>query len=153
MTSAHTKTMNIKPEKAPSSAPWRKTLPVLFLSASLVACGGGGSSSDPTPTANPPPPPPPPPTTVSPKNGQSLWTQALGSNGGACANCHGATPSQNISKIWNASGTAADQGSPGAIGTGISNNSGGMSQFRSVSTTDLADIASYINAVRYNKPI
>jgi mono/diheme cytochrome c family protein len=130
----------------------RASLPLLYLSltATLVACGGGSSSPAPVP---PPPPPPPPPVAANPKNGQTLWNQALGSNGGKCANCHGATPSANISKIWNASGTAADQGNPSAIADGINRSSTGMSEFSVVSGDKLTDIAAYINAVRYNKPI
>jgi hypothetical protein len=56
-----------------------------------------------------------------------------------------------MAKIWNASGTAADQGEPASIRRGIQGNSGGMGFFSGMSDADLADIAAYVNAVRFGK--
>jgi uncharacterized protein (DUF1800 family) len=155
----------IKPENAP--APVYKSVPLMFLAATLVACGGGNKDATtnttpptatapapgPVPAPAPTPTPTPAPATPNPANGKVLWTQSLGKNGAACANCHGGAPTTNMSKIWNASGTSADSGNPQAIGTGINNDSGGMSTFSAVSAANLIDIAAYVNAVRYAKPV
>jgi hypothetical protein len=71
----------------------------------------------------------------------------------ACASCHGAKPDTDMAKIWNASGTSADQGEPGSIRRGIQGNAGGMGFFSGMSDPDLADIAAYVNAVRYGKQL
>jgi hypothetical protein len=67
--------------------------------------------------------------------------------------CHGAAPDTDVSKIWNASGTSGDQGVPGAIRRGINAGSGGMGMYSAVSDADLADMAAYVNAVRYGKSL
>lgn len=80
---------------------------------------------------------------ADPGRGKTLWS--------SCSSCHGATPATNISKSWNASGTAADQGNASSILKGI-NSEPTMSMFKGVlSTTDQSDLAAYINAVRYGK--
>lgn len=80
---------------------------------------------------------------ADPGRGKTLWS--------SCSSCHGATPATNVSKSWNASGTAANQGDGNSILRGI-NNEPTMGMFKGVlSTTDLNDLAAYINAVRYNK--
>ena len=58
----------------------------------------------------------------------------------------------NIRKIWSASGTLSDQGFPGAISAGI-NTQRDMSEFSGSTDTGLANLAAYINAIRYDKPI
>lgn len=88
------------------------------------------------------------PRGISSLNGQALWTTT---SPVACASCHGSKPDTDMAKIWNASGTAADQGEPGSIRRGIQGNSGGMGFFSGMSDPDLADIAAYVNAIRYGK--
>jgi cytochrome c553 len=90
---------------------------------------------------------------ADPLNGQSLYKNTTLGGGLACSSCHGATPNTNNQLIWNASGTTLNQGVPSAISKGISANAGGMGVFSAVSAADLADMAAYINAVRYGKPI
>jgi hypothetical protein len=95
------------------------------------------------------------PRAVSPLNGQALWAATIGSAGGSCANCHGATKPDvvsNLLKINNAMGTAADQGAPATIRRGIQSLSQ-MLEFAAVSDADLADIAAYVNAVKWAKPL
>jgi hypothetical protein len=58
----------------------------------------------------------------------------------------------NLLKINNAMGTAADQGAPETIRRGIQNLSQ-MLEFAAVSDADLADIAAYVNAVKWGKPL
>ena len=96
--------------------------------------------------------PAPTPTGPSASRGATLWTRSLGSQGYACMDCHGSTPNANFSQIWNASGTRASQGDPATITRAIQSNQGGlMFQFDVVSATDLADLAAYVNAMRYGK--
>ncbi len=146
--------LRIKPEKAPAY----KALPLMFLAATLVACGGGNKDAATTPTPptstaqTPTPVPVPPPAAANPLRGKTLWTMSLGTNGGACASCHGGVP-MNISNLWKASGTAADQGDASVIRSAITSKLGGMEQFAAVNGTDLIDIAAYINAVRYSKAV
>jgi cytochrome c553 len=92
---------------------------------------------------------------ADPLNGQALYkSTAISTNKAqACSQCHGATPNTNNQLIWNASGTAANQGVASAITKGISGNAGGMGVFSIATATELADIAAYINAVRYGKAI
>jgi hypothetical protein len=60
---------------------------------------------------------------------------------------------QDVSKILNAAGTASDKGAPDTIRRGINANSGGMGTYVAISDADLADVAAYVNAVRYGKPL
>lgn len=93
------------------------------------------------------------PAGPSSQRGSTLWNTALGSLDYACADCH-FNPRQNFSNIWNASGTAASSGNPTAITQAIAANQGGlMFQFDTVSATDLADIAAYVNASRFSKAL
>ncbi len=98
---------------------------------------------------------PPAPRTVSSQNGKTLWTAFIGSGGGSCADCHGAAKpdvANNLLKINNAAGTAANQGDPGAIRRGILSVKT-MAEFSIVSDADLADIAAYINATSFTKTL
>lgn len=79
---------------------------------------------------------------ADPGRGKTLW--------GSCSSCHGATPASNVAKSWNASGTASDQGNGASISKGIANESM-MAMFKGMSTTDINDLAAYINAARYKK--
>ncbi len=82
---------------------------------------------------------------ADPGRGKTLWS--------SCSSCHGATPATNVSKSWNASGTAANQGDASSILRGI-NSEPTMSMFKGVlSTADQSDLAAYINAARYNKSV
>jgi cytochrome c553 len=92
------------------------------------------------------------PRGVSSLNGESLWTTL---SPASCAGCHGAKPDADLKKIWNASGTAAanDKGTPASIRSGINNPATGMGMYSAASDADLADIAAYVNAVRYGKPL
>jgi mono/diheme cytochrome c family protein len=108
----------------------------------------GATTAPGTTTAPAPTPAPAGPRGISSLNGQALWSAI---SPVACASCHGAKPDTDMAKIWNASGTAADQGEPGSIRRGIQGNAGGMGFFSGVSDPDLADIAAYVNAVRYGK--
>lgn len=58
-----------------------------------------------------------------------------------------------MAKIWNASGSTGDKGNPASIRAGISANSGGMGMYSAASDADLADIAAFVNAVRYGKTL
>lgn len=117
------------------------------------ACRVFPDSCAPAPTPTPTPAPTPAPASPSAARGSVLWTQTQGTQF-ACMDCHGSTPRANFSQIWNASGTASSQGDPSAIVRGIQANSGGaMGLYASVSSADLADIAAYINATRYGKPL
>jgi hypothetical protein len=55
-------------------------------------------------------------------------------------------------KIVNSAGTVANQGDPASIRRGII-NARTMNEFSTVSDADLADLAAYVNAVRYTKPL
>jgi mono/diheme cytochrome c family protein len=139
-----------------SALPRRLALAVagLGVALALTACGGGSSSPPAsTPAPAPSPSPAPAPVTGDPARGRTLWTAQVGSQQGACAQCHGSVPSSNIQGIWNASGTANDRGNPAVISAAISRNTGGMGQFNALTAQQVADIAAYVNAVRYNKPI
>jgi hypothetical protein len=95
------------------------------------------------------------PRGISSVNGEVLWRALLGSNNGACIDCHGAPKPDvvsNLLKINNAAGTAADQGTPSAIRRGIQNVRS-MNEFAAVTDADLADIAAYVNATLYAKPL
>lgn len=91
-------------------------------------------------------------TAADPARGQMLWNKPGLSGVNMCSDCHGVTPSNNVSRVWNASGTRSDQGAPfvirGAIGTQRD-----MFEFSDLTDTDLVDLAAYINAVRYGKAI
>lgn len=89
---------------------------------------------------------------ADPSRGQMLWNRPGSSGINMCSDCHGTTPAGNVSRIWNASGTAADQGLPSVIRQAIGSQRE-MAEFSTLSSTDLDDLASYINAVRYNKAI
>jgi cytochrome c553 len=95
------------------------------------------------------------PRVISPANGDLLWRKSLGSSRGACIDCHGDPKPDvvnNLLKINNTMGTAADQGVPSAIRRGIQTSSQ-MAEFAAVSDADLADLAAYVNAVKYAKPL
>jgi hypothetical protein len=95
------------------------------------------------------------PRAISPANGDLLWRKSLGSSRGACIDCHGDPKPDvvnNLLKINNAMGTAADQGVPSAIRRGIQTSSQ-MAEFAAVSDADLADLAAYVNAIKYGKPL
>jgi cytochrome c553 len=95
------------------------------------------------------------PRAISPANGDLLWRKSLGSSRGACIDCHGVPKPDvvnNLLKINNAMGTAADQGVPSAIRRGIQTSSQ-MAEFAAVSDADLADLAAYVNAIKYGKPL
>lgn len=89
---------------------------------------------------------------VSGLRGQTLYATALGSAGNACRDCHGDPPGAGIAAILNAAGSQDSQGEPGIIRAKI-NSYFPMRQFAGVSDTDLADIAAYVNAVRWGKPL
>ncbi len=93
---------------------------------------------------------------ISSINGKVLWKEWLGAvSGSACADCHGALKPDVFSttdKIGNSAGTAANQGDPASIRRGII-NARTMNEFSAVSDADLADLAAYVNAVRYTKPL
>jgi cytochrome c553 len=97
--------------------------------------------------------------TVSSLNGQALYQAALGSAGYSCSICHGATAPGvgGIDDILNAAGTADSQGEPSVIRAAINRNEGaslgGMGQFSALTDAQLADIAAYINATRWNKTL
>jgi hypothetical protein len=57
-----------------------------------------------------------------------------------------------MSKINNSAGLASNQGVPSSIRLGIQNQRG-MNEFSAVADADLADIAAYVNAVMYAKPL
>ena len=88
---------------------------------------------------------------ADPARGQTLWNTP-GSQGGMCSDCHGVTPNRDVKKIWNASGTSANQGVPSSI-RNSSNREAEMREFAAWSDADIADLAAYINAVRYGKSI
>ncbi len=69
-----------------------------------------------------------------------------------CSDCHGVTPNNNVSKIWNASGTRNNQGSPSTIRSATSTQRD-MFEFADWSDSDMDDLAAYVNAVRYGKTI
>lgn len=89
---------------------------------------------------------------VSSLRGQTLYGTALGSRGNACRDCHGTPPGSIIAAILNAAGTPDSQGEPAIIRAKI-NSYFPMQQFAGVSDADLADIAAYVNAVRWGKPL
>lgn len=89
---------------------------------------------------------------ADPSRGQMLWNKPGLSGVNRCSDCHGVTPSNNVSRIWNASGTRADQGAPFVIQRAIGTQRD-MFEFSDLTDTDLADLAAYINAVRYGKAI
>lgn len=89
---------------------------------------------------------------VSGLRGQALYAAPLGSAGNACRDCHGDPPGNGIAAILNAAGPRDSQGEPGIIRAKI-NSYFLMQQFAGVSDTDLADIAAYVNAVRWGKPL
>jgi cytochrome c553 len=89
---------------------------------------------------------------ADPARGQVLWNKPGESTINMCSDCHGVTPNQNVKNVWNASGTIASQGIPSVIRGRIAIQRD-MFEFASWPDTDLADLAAYINAVRYGKPI
>lgn len=89
---------------------------------------------------------------VSALRGQTLYATALGRAGNACRDCHGDPPGAGIAAILNAAGAQGSQGEAGIIRTKI-NSYVLMQQFAGVSDSDLADIAAYVNAVRWGKPL
>ena len=89
---------------------------------------------------------------ADPARGQVLWNKPGLSGVNMCSDCHGVTPSTNVSKVWNASGSRSDQGFPSVIRNAISTQRD-MFEFSDLTDSDLADLASYINAIRYGKSI
>lgn len=89
---------------------------------------------------------------VSSLRGQTLYATALGTSGNACRDCHGTPPGSGIAAILNAAGAESSLGDPGIIRAKI-NSYFPMQQFAGVSDADLADIAAYVNAVRWGKPL
>lgn len=87
--------------------------------------------------------------------GEELYRTALGSFGNACRDCHGATPGVGgISAILKAAGTQESQGDASIIRAAINNNQGGvMGQFSAVTDAQLDDIAAFINASFWGKPL
>jgi mono/diheme cytochrome c family protein len=92
-------------------------------------------------------------------SGKTLYETSLGSAGYACRDCHGTTPGVNgITDILKSAGTQDSQGIPSIIRAAINNNECcvngvGMGQFSAVTDAQLADIAAYVNATRWNKPL
>lgn len=89
---------------------------------------------------------------VSSLRGQTRYAAALGSSGNACRDCHGDPPGAGIAAILNAAGAQATQGEPAIIRAKIGSYFP-MQQFSAVSDADLADIAAYVNAVAWGKPL
>jgi hypothetical protein len=93
----------------------------------------------------------PPVSTVSVANGRAYWSQGLGRTGYACADCHGNSPATNINNVLSAAGSGASQGDPAVISNAIAANRAGMGDMATLNAAQLADLAAYINAVRYGK--
>lgn len=93
--------------------------------------------------------------TASSLRGETLYRTALGSSGNACRDCHGATPGVGgITDILKAAGTQDSQGEASVIRAAINNNQGGvMGQFSAVTDAQLDDIAAYVNASFWGKPL
>lgn len=89
---------------------------------------------------------------VSSLRGRTLYATALGSAGNACRDCHGDPPGAGIAAILNAAGAQDSQGEPAIMRAKI-NSYFLMQQFAAVSDPDLADIAAYVNAVRWGKSL
>jgi hypothetical protein len=89
--------------------------------------------------------------------GRTLYSTYRGSLGYTCDLCHGPTPGTGggFALIQQAAGTSSSSGDPGLIRFAINANFGspGMSQFSALTDVDLADLAAYINASVYSKPI
>ena len=82
---------------------------------------------------------------VSSLRGQTLYGTL------ACGPCHGTPPATN--NVLRAAGLQGSSGEADQISQAIASNAGGMARFSAVSAADLADIAAYINAVRWSKPL
>ena len=87
--------------------------------------------------------------------GETLYRTSLGVAGNACRDCHGPTPGVGgITDILKAAGTQASHGEPTVIRAAINNNEGGvMGQFSVVTDAQLDDIAAYVNASFWGKPL
>ena len=87
--------------------------------------------------------------------GETLYRTALGSAGNACRDCHGPTPGVGgVTDILKAAGTQASHGEASVIRAAIDNNEGGvMGQFSAVTDAQLDDIAAYVNASFWGKPL
>ncbi|MBC5764727.1 c-type cytochrome [Ramlibacter albus] len=90
-------------------------------------------------------------------NGRTLYTTFRGSAGYTCDLCHGPTPGtgSGFALIRQAAGTASSNGDPSLIRFAINNNFGTppMGQFSDLTDAQLADLAAYINATVYGKPV
>ncbi|MBI3712674.1 MAG: choice-of-anchor D domain-containing protein [Burkholderiales bacterium] len=72
-------------------------------------------------------------------NGKKLYLNGPVSGGTSCANCHTASPSDNISNVL------AGANNPNRIANAIAQNRGGMGALKNkFSTTELADIAAFL---------
>jgi mono/diheme cytochrome c family protein len=77
----------------------------------------------------------------------------VGTDGNVCADCHGSSPGVGgINKILQAAGTVDSQGIPSVISGQIRTNAQ-MTQFSGLSSQDIADLAAYINASKWGKPL
>jgi cytochrome c553 len=93
--------------------------------------------------------------TVSSLNGKTLYETPLGNggSGNACRDCHGLTPGAGgATAILNAAGTQDSGGDASVIRAAI-NEGGVKAQFAALTDAQLADIAAYINATRWGKPL
>jgi cytochrome c553 len=90
-------------------------------------------------------------------NGRTLYTTFRGSAGYTCDLCHGPTPGTGggFALIQQAAGSQSSNGDPSLIRFAINANFGapGMSQFSALTDAQLADLAAYINASVYGKPL
>ena len=77
----------------------------------------------------------------------------MGTAGNVCADCHGSSPGVGgINKILQAAGTVDSQGIPSVISNQIATYAQ-MKQFSGLSGQDIADIAAYVNASKWGKPL
>ena len=77
----------------------------------------------------------------------------MGTDGNVCADCHGSSPGVGgINKILQAAGTEDSEGIPSVISNQI-NTYAKMMQFKGLSNADIADIAAYVNASKWGKPL
>lgn len=93
---------------------------------------------------------------VSSARGKTLYETFEGREGYMCNMCHGATPGVGgFSRIRNAAGTADSMGLPSVIRNAINTGFGSppMTQFSALTDAQLGDLAAYINATVYNKPL
>jgi mono/diheme cytochrome c family protein len=94
---------------------------------------------------------------VSSARGKTLYETYQGTAGYTCNLCHGPTPGTagGFTRIQTAAGTQESSGVPSVIRNAINSGFGSppMTQFSALTDAQLGDLAAYINATVYNKPV